>query len=163
MTYLFDIWPTKSTGQCAVLGFIWGLILVMIDWNLRPISRKMQQFNLNINIEGQIWHHAVTSSVTSSTSKVLFSGIIFDDLSISDAKLNLSEIFQIFKMAAILRSGRFLQNGSCTGSWAYIKIGHAYPYFWAFVRLSSSKIDVVMAVSIWHTFWPRDLIIWPLT
>ena len=41
--------------------------------------------------------------------KSTFSGIISDHLSITAAKMNLSKLFQFFKMAAILRSRRIFQ------------------------------------------------------
>ena len=43
--------------------------LVMIGQKLRPVSQKMWQFHLNMNIEGTLWRHAVTSLVTSSLWK----------------------------------------------------------------------------------------------
>ena len=41
----------------------------MIGKKLRPVSQKMWQFHLNMNIEGTLWRHAVTSLVTSSLWK----------------------------------------------------------------------------------------------
>ena len=41
----------------------------MIGQKLRPVSQKMWQFHLNMNIEGTLWRHAVTSLVTSSLWK----------------------------------------------------------------------------------------------
>ena len=60
-------------------------------------------FYLERNIEGRLWGLPVTSSMTSSSWKYFF-GIIWDDLLISEVKLKLCLIFQIFKMAAILNS-----------------------------------------------------------
>ena len=97
VTQLFDLWPTKTTWFCVVVNYICGQRLVMISQKLRPVSRKMWQFHLNMNIEGRIWRHAVTSSVTSSTSKVLFLGSILDGLFISNVKMNLSKIFRNFQ------------------------------------------------------------------
>ena len=41
--------------------YICGPSLVMIGQKLRPVSQKMWQFHLNMNIEGTLWRHAVTS------------------------------------------------------------------------------------------------------
>ena len=41
----------------------------MIGQKLRPVSQKMWQFHLNMNIEVTLWRHAVTSLVTSSLWK----------------------------------------------------------------------------------------------
>ena len=49
--------------------YICGPCLVMIGQKLRPVSQKMWQFHLNMNIEGTLWRHAVTSLVTSSLWK----------------------------------------------------------------------------------------------
>ena len=44
-----------------------------ILWSyVKAFMGKMWQFHLNMNIEGTLWRHAVTSSVTSWTSKTLF-------------------------------------------------------------------------------------------
>ena len=83
LTYFLTSWPgywtfdLKTTDRCAVLGYICGPSLVTIE-KLRLVSWKMWQFNLYMNIEDRFWRHAVTSSVTSSTSK-LFSGVISDE------------------------------------------------------------------------------------
>ena len=52
---------------------------------------------LNMNIENTAQSLTVTSSLTSSTLKGVFSGVISDDLSISDVKMSLSEIFRNFQ------------------------------------------------------------------
>ena len=67
---------------------------------------KMRQFYLNMNIEGQLWRHAVASSVTLSTSKVLFLAQFLTIFPYLMSKLVYLKYFEIFKMAAILRSGR---------------------------------------------------------
>ena len=54
---------------CVVADYICGPCLVMIGQKLRPVSQKMWQFHLKMNIEGTLWHHAVTSLVTSSLWK----------------------------------------------------------------------------------------------
>ena len=46
-----------------------------------------------INIEGRLWGHLVTSSMTTSSWKYFF-GIIWEDLFISEVKLKLCLIFQ---------------------------------------------------------------------
>ena len=105
VTQLFDLWPTKTTWFCVVVDYICGQSLVMISQKLRPVSRKMWQFHLNMNTEDRLWRHAVTSSVTSSTSKVLFGGQFWTVFSYLMSKWNYLKYFEIFKMAAILRSG----------------------------------------------------------
>ena len=81
----------------------------MIGETLRPVSRKMWQFHLNINIEGTFWRHAArTPDVISDVINIksTFLGLISDGLSISNVKMNLSEIF------------RNLQNGRHFEAWA---------------------------------------------
>ena len=53
--------------------------------------------HLNMNIEENVQSLTVTSSLTSSTLKRSFSGVISDDLSISDVKINPSKIFRNFQ------------------------------------------------------------------
>ena len=60
VTKLFDLWPTKTTEFCIGADFICRLRLVMIGQKLRPVSLKMWQFHLNMNIEGTLWRDAVT-------------------------------------------------------------------------------------------------------
>ena len=69
VTYLWDLCPRKAIAFCVVADYICGPSLVMIGQKLRPVSQKMWQFHLNINIEGTLWRHAVTSLVTSSLWK----------------------------------------------------------------------------------------------
>ena len=69
VTKLWDLCPTKAIGFCDVADYICGPSLVMIGQKLRPVSQKMWQFHLNMNIEGTLWRHAVTSLVTSSLWK----------------------------------------------------------------------------------------------
>ena len=57
-----------------------------------------------MNIEDNVRSPTVTSSLTSSTLKRVFVGVISAYLSISDVKLDIYKYFEIFKMAAILRS-----------------------------------------------------------
>ena len=70
VTQLFDLWTTKTTWFCVLVDYICGQSLVMISQKLRPVSRKMWQYHLNMKIESQLWRHAVTSS----TSKIIFGG-----------------------------------------------------------------------------------------
>ena len=49
-----------------------------------------------MNIEGRLWCHPVTSSMTSSSWKYFF-GIIWDDIFIFEVKLKLCFIFQNFQ------------------------------------------------------------------
>ena len=65
----------------------------MIGQKLRPVSRKMWQFHLNINIEGTLWRHTVTLS----TSKIFGGGLILDGISIFNVKMNLYEILRNFQ------------------------------------------------------------------
>ena len=67
-------------------------------------------------------------------------------------------------MAAILRFGRTCKPEVAPEVELHTKIGHAIPYllsFWSMLKLQNwlSYGDF----KIWHTFWPRDLVIWPLT
>ena len=76
LTYFLILWPsygtvspTKAIGFCVEADYICGPSLLMIGQKLRPVSQKMWQFHLNMNIEGTLWRHAVTSLVTSSLWK----------------------------------------------------------------------------------------------
>ena len=73
------------------------------NYKLRPVSRKMWQFNFKMDIEGQLWRHTVTSSVTSSTLKVLLGGLFLTIFPYLMSQLTYIKYFEIFKMAAILR------------------------------------------------------------
>ena len=132
VTQLFDLWPTKTICLCVVVDYICGPSLVMIAQKLRPVSRKMWRFHLNMNIEGPLWRHAVTSSVTSSTSKVLFLGYFRTVFRYLMSKWTYLKYFEIFKMAAILRSGRSFKPEVVPEIDSYTKIGHVIPYLLRF-------------------------------
>ena len=53
--------------------------------------------HLNMIIENNVQSPTVTSSLTSSKLKKVFSKVIYDDLSISDVKINPSKIFRNFQ------------------------------------------------------------------
>ena len=59
-------------------------------------------------------HYDVISDVINIKST--FSGIIADDLSISDAKMNLSKIFRNFQNGHHFEVRAIFLTGSCTGS-----------------------------------------------
>ena len=61
----------------------------MIDQKLRPVWWKNRQFHLNMNIEGRIWRHAVTSWYDVFRVKTNFGGRIDNDVTITDVKLRL--------------------------------------------------------------------------
>ena len=60
--------------------------------------------------------------------KNTFYVIICDVLSISAVKINLSQIFRNFKMAAILRLGCIFKLEVVPDVESYTNIGHAIPY-----------------------------------
>ena len=64
--------------------------------------------------------------------KSTFSGKISDDLSISDAKMNLSKISRNFQNDHHLRSKRSFKPEVVPDLGSYIKIGHAYSYILSF-------------------------------
>ena len=131
----------------------------MIGQKLRPVSRKMWQFHLNMNIEGRFWRHAVTSSVTSSTSKVLILGWFRTVFPYLMSKWNYLKYFEIFKMAAILRSGRTFKPEVVPEVAFYSKIGHATPYILRFC--STLKLKYWQSygyLKIWPSFQPDDVI-----
>ena len=71
--------------------------------------------------------------------------------------------FEVFEMAAIFRSEQFIEL-EIVLEIEYNTMAMLSPTFWAFVRRSSSTIDGVMAISKFDLFFfPRDLVIWPLT
>ena len=65
-TYFLISWPsyvtftTKTIAFCVEADYICGPSLLMSGQKLRPVSRKMWQFHLKMNIEGTFWRHAVT-------------------------------------------------------------------------------------------------------
>ena len=113
---------------------------------MRPVSRKMWQFHSNMNIEGQLWRHQrdVISDVINT--KNTFWGIISDDLSISDVKMNKIN-FENFKMAAILRSGEFLHRKLFRNFGHTTRYAMLFPTSWAFDRRWGSNINEVIAIS----------------
>ena len=52
----------------------------MISQKLRPVSQKMWQFHLNMNIEGTLWRHAVTSRCDVIGDVIIMKIILVDDL-----------------------------------------------------------------------------------
>ena len=64
--------------------------------------------------------------------KHTFSGIICNDLLGYDVKMNLSKVFEIFKMAAILRFGRSFKPELVLEAEYNNNIGHAIPYILRF-------------------------------
>ena len=83
--------------------------------------------HLNMNIEDNVKSLTVTSSLTSSTLKKVFSGVIFDVLAISDVKMSLSEIFKIFQNGRHFDVRVRFLNGSSTGSWVQILNSQSIP------------------------------------
>ena len=78
------VMPSMTSNASKILvHYICGLSLVMIGQKLRPVSREMWQFHLNMNIEGTLWRHTVTSSVTSWTSKNFLCNNLWCSLHIS--------------------------------------------------------------------------------
>ena len=101
LTLLWDLCPTKAIGFCVVTDYICGLSLVMIGQKLRPVSQKMWQFYLNMNIEGRLWRHAVTSLVTSSLWKSFWWMIYilsFDTCCQIEAILKTAKFFKLTKI-----------------------------------------------------------------
>ena len=72
--------------------------------------------HLNMNIEDNLQSLTVTSSLTSSILKWSFSGVIFDDLPISDVKINPSKIFRNFQNGRHFQVRTSFSTGSSTGS-----------------------------------------------
>ena len=65
--YTFDLENKQGpvlSQDASVCEILWSYV--------KAFMGKMWQFHLNMNIEGTLWRHAVTSSVTSWTSKTLF-------------------------------------------------------------------------------------------
>ena len=85
----------------------------------------MLLFHSYRNIEGRLWGHPVTSSMTSSSWKYFFC-IIWDDLFISDVKLKLCLIFQNFQNGRYFELATNFFTGSYTGSWIDQKDSHEH-------------------------------------
>ena len=89
------------------------------------LSWKMLLFHIYRNIEGRLWGHTVTSSMTSSSWKYFF-GIIWDNIFISEVKLKLCSIFQNFQNGRHFELATYFFTGSYTGSWIYQKDSHEH-------------------------------------
>ena len=72
--------------------------------------------HLNMNIEENVQSLTVTSSLTSSKLKTVFSKVISDDLSIPDVRMSLSEIFRNFQNGRHFDVQAIFLTGSCTGN-----------------------------------------------
>ena len=83
-----------------------GLMAIFGDWG-----------HLNMNIEDTVQSLTVTSSLKSSILKGVFSGVIADDLSISDVKMSLSEIFWNFQNGHHFEVQASILTGRWTGNW----------------------------------------------
>ena len=112
-----------------------------------------------MNIEGQLWGHPVTSSMTSSSWKILFS-IIWDDIFISDFKLKLCLIFEKnqngrhFELATIFFYRKWYRKLIIPERWPL-----AFPTFCDFDGHCSPNIDGDISIyKIWPTLWSCDVI-----
>ena len=88
----------------------------MIGLKLRPVSWKMWQFHLNMNIEIKLWRHAVTWSVTQSTLKILFGDSFGRSFHIWCQNEPMQNILKISKWPPFWGQSDFYA-GSCTGIW----------------------------------------------
>ena len=113
------------------------IIVVTISWYLCTGSLIMKSLlvfsyhekccynHSKRNIEGRLWGHPVTSSMTSSSWKY-FLGIIWDDLFISDVKFRLCLIFKKNQNGRRFELATNFFTGSCTGSWIYQNDSHKH-------------------------------------
>ena len=110
--------------------------------------------------------------------KILFWGIIWDNLFISKVKLKLSLIFQNFQNGHYFELVTNFFTGSYTGSWIDQKdsrlwherhfellIDWAFPTFWALDRRSSSNVDgdislsnLTYFVTWWRHRWHHECV-----
>ena len=131
VTQLFDFWPIKTTWFCLVVDYIRGQSLVMISKKLQPVSRKMLQFHLNMNIEGRfdvtLWRHQWRHQ-----HQKYFGGLILDGLSISNVKMNISKSFRNFQNGRHFEVRRTFKPEVVPEVESYTKIGHAIPYILRF-------------------------------
>ena len=61
-----------STGMVIQQWYIYTISLMIIPRIVLVLSRKMCQFNLNMNTEGRLCRHSVTSSLTSTVWEIFF-------------------------------------------------------------------------------------------
>ena len=61
-----------SAGMVIQQWHIYTWSLMIIPWIVLELSRKMCLFHLNMNIEGRVCRHSVTSSETSSAWEIFF-------------------------------------------------------------------------------------------
>ena len=136
VTQLFDLWPTKTTWFCAVVDYICGQSLVMISKKTATCIAE----NVTISFKHEYRRPTLTSrcDVISDVINIKNNiwGVILDALSISNVKWTYLKYFEIFKMAAILRSGRTFKLEVLPEVESYTKIDHAIPcilrFCWTF-------------------------------
>ena len=138
-----------------MVDYICGQVWWWLVKNCDLYRRK----NLNINIEGRLWRHAVTSSVTSSTLKFLFCGLISDGLSISSVKMNLSNIFQNLKYGRHFEVRANFQTSNCTGCWVLQDRPYHCLYFeLLFDGVAQISIELWQLINdLFFTSWPSYL------
>ena len=122
----------------------------------------MYQFHLNMNIEGRVCRHSVTSSETSSAWEIFFMHDLHMVFPFMMSNWSYTEQVKKFVKWQNFQVGRtFSSKVSSEGS--YLNwIAKSTPEFWAFDRRSSSKIDGSYGnLKIWPIFLPGDLVPWP--
>ena len=145
-----------------MIDYICGPSLVMIGQKLRPVSQKMWQFHLNMNIEGTLWCHAVTSLVTSSLWKSFWWMIYIlsfytwcqIEAILKTAKKNLNwRKFEVQANFFII---------SVTGSMLYQpdSQGHSL-HFELLIEVLAQNWENYGNFKMWPIFWPGDLVLWP--
>ena len=116
--YIYIIIVIMSWFICTGSLMMIYLLLVSLSW-------KMLLFHLQRNIEGRLWGHPVTSSMTSSSRKSFFGhnlGRSFDIWGQIEAVFNISK----FSKWPPFWARDKLFTGSYTGSWIYQKNRHEH-------------------------------------
>ena len=117
-------------------------------------------FHLNMNIEGRVCRHSVTSSETSSAWEMFFMHNLHMVFPFMMSNWSYTEQVKNFEKWRNFEVGANCFVKSVIGSSYLNRNAKNTPAFWAFDRCSSSKIDGVMAIwkfGLFLTWWPSSM------
>ena len=119
--------------------------IVLTSWDIDLETCYWTNHLLNMNIKGNVQSLIVTSTLTSSASKIFFWDNFCNNFFISSVKMNLYENFWNFQMPAILRLGAFQLEIIWEVEYK-IRISKQIPDILSFDRRSSSNISEVAMI-----------------
>ena len=110
---------------------------MIIPWIVLELSRKICLFHLNMNIEGRVCRHSVTSSETSSAWEIFFIHNLHMVFPFMMSNWSYTEQVKIFEKWRNFEVGaNIFVKVSSEGSYLN-RIAKSTPAFWAFDRRSS--------------------------